>query len=92
MTATAISNNHSSHDQQIADVMAFLALRHPAVFTAILTLFPEWIGVQWDGSWVDTDKMGVDPEWAMWLTDAIEETGLVQWSDGEPWLVERTVR
>ena len=41
----------------------------------------------WDGSWLDLDAMGVDPEWVDELVRAIEDTGEVEWIDGEPFLV-----
>ena len=31
----------------------------------------------------------IDPEYGCWLIDAIENTGLVWWEDGEPWAGER---
>jgi hypothetical protein len=83
-----LSNNHLSHDQQVADAMAYLALTHPQHFASIVADFPEWANVQFDGSWINTTAMGVDPEWPMWLTDAIEQTGRVRWDDGEPWAVK----
>jgi hypothetical protein len=82
---TAVSSGHFSHDQQLADAMTYLQDCWPGDYAAVLAAFPEWERVQWSGSWVDTDAMGVDPEWSSWLTDAVEETGRVWWSDGEPW-------
>lgn len=86
MTArTAISDNHASHDTQMVDAMQYLALTAPDAFQKLVAEFPEWSHLRFDGAWVDTHAMGVDPEWAMWLTDAIEVTGLIVWDDGEPW-------
>ena len=36
-----------------------------------------------DGSWLNTEAMGVDPEFSSWLIDAIEDTGYAVWEDGE---------
>jgi hypothetical protein len=83
-----LSNNHLSHDQQVADAMAYLALAHPHHFASILAHFPEWTNIQFAGSWFDTEAMGVDSEWPMWLTDAIEDTGVIRWDDGEPWTTD----
>jgi hypothetical protein len=83
----AISDSHLAHDQQIADAMAYLALCHPAEFTKILVDFPEWIAVEFNGACIDWWTMGVDPDWSMWLTDAIERGGRIRWDDGEPWTV-----
>ena len=70
---------------QTADAMNFLETEAPAQFLAILAEFPEWNQRVWSGSWLDTDAMGVDPEWPMWLVDAIEEHGTLWWEEGEPW-------
>lgn len=83
---TALSSNHLSVDQQVADVMNYLDSNHPTVYEKIVVEFPEWVnGLSWNGSWFDTATMGVDVEWGSWLTDAIEATGLVIWEEGEPW-------
>ncbi len=49
--------------------------------------FPELERIVWDGSWFDLDAMGVTPEWVDELVRAIEDTGEVEWIDGEPFLV-----
>lgn len=54
---------------------------------AIRREFPELDALVWDGSWLDLDAMGVDPEWVDALVWAIEDTGEVQWIDGEPFLI-----
>lgn len=54
---------------------------------AIRREFPELDSLVWDGSWIDTEAMGVDPEWVDELVRAIEDTGVVQWIDGEPFVV-----
>jgi len=84
-TRVALSDNHASHDIQMVDAMQYLALTAPAAFQQIVAEFPEWNQLRFDGAWVDAAAMGVDPEWPMWLTDAIEATGHVVWEDGEPW-------
>lgn len=54
---------------------------------AIRREFPELDSLVWDGSWLDLDAMGVEPEWVDDLVRAIEDTGVVQWIDGEPFVV-----
>lgn len=54
---------------------------------AIRREFPELDALVWDGSWLDLDAMGVDPEWVDELVREIEDTGEVEWIDGEPFLV-----
>lgn len=77
-----ISSNHLSQDQQVSDALDWMRVTHPTAYAAVRRHFPETL--QWSGSWIDTDAMGVDCEWSSWLCDAIEETGLVLWIDGEP--------
>lgn len=86
-TATTISSNHYSVDQQAVDAMSFLEHHHPSAYSAVIEQFPEWGGLQFAdwSSWFDTEAMGVDVEWGSWLVDAIEDTGFVFWEDGEPW-------
>ena len=81
----SISSGHYSHDTQVSDAMSFLETHHPEAFAEVLAKFPEWPDRKWEGSWLDTDAMGVDVEWSSWLCDAIENTGLVSWWEGEPW-------
>lgn len=83
----AISSGHYSHDTQVADAMSYLASEHPTEYARILVDFPEWESRKFGefSSWLDTEAMGVDPEYSSWLADAIEATGLVQWFDGEPY-------
>ena len=49
--------------------------------------FPELERIVWDGSWFDLDAMGVEPEWVDELVAELELTGVVQWIDGEPFVV-----
>lgn len=85
MNATAISSNHFSVDQQVEDAMTWLRDFRPGHYQTILGDFPEWEDRVFNGSWLDTEAMGVDPDWSSWLIDAIEATGLVTWWEGEPW-------
>ena len=85
-----ISSNHWSHDMQVIDAMKYLHDEHPDIYAKILAEFPETVvdgkfSVPMDGSWIDTVAMGVEADWSSWLTDAIEDTGVVAWIDGEPW-------
>lgn len=83
-----ISSNHYSHDMQVVDALNYLRGAHIEAYSEIRRVFTEdivWEG--FGGSHLDTDAMGVDAEWSSWLTDAIEDTGLVIWEDGEPWAI-----
>lgn len=80
----SISSNHYSADTQASDALDWLRVNHPTVYSEVRKNFAE--PIQWEGSWFDTDAMGVDQEWGSWLVDAIEETGLVMWIDGEPYV------
>jgi hypothetical protein len=81
----ALSSNHASHDQQVADALAWIRAEHPGDYAAIVDRFPEIPHAIFDGAWYDYELMGVDVEWSSWLTCALEDTGLVQWEEGEPW-------
>lgn len=86
----ALSSDHFSVDAQVEDAMFYLEHNHPDEFARIVEKFPEWntrtMGEH--SSWFDTESMGVEPDWSSWLVDAIEDTGLVLWEEGEPWLIE----
>ena len=86
---STISSNGYSHDQQVHDALAYLEHNHEDVYLKLLREFPEASPSRliWEGSWFNTERMGVDVEWSSWLCDAIENTGLVTWEDGEPWSV-----
>jgi hypothetical protein len=86
-TMQALSHNGFSVDLQSSDALDYLRNEHPLAALQVLAGFPEWFRVEWEGSWFDTEAMGVDPEWGCWLADAIEATGLVYWEEGEPWAV-----
>ena len=81
----AISDNFVSVDDQINDALLWMEREEPAWYLRIIQDFPEAVDIRWDGSWMDTEAMRVDGEWPMWLMDAIEMTGKVYWSDGEPY-------
>ena len=86
-TREAISSNHFSVDLQAQDAMDWLEVNHLDAYGNVLKGFPEWPYRVFDGSWLNTEAMGVDPEFSSWLIDAIEDTGYVVWEDGEPWAV-----
>lgn len=76
-----ISSNQWSTDLQACDAMGWLKEHHPKEYAAIAAEFPTHQlppGETW------FHALGCDPEYGDWLVDAIEDTGLVQWIDGEP--------
>lgn len=86
MTAyVALSSCGASHDMQLVDSLEFLRSEYPDIYAGILSRFPEYDGAELDGSWFDTEALGVEPDWSSWLTDAVEDTGIVRWEDGEPY-------
>ena len=80
----SVSSNSFSVDQQIFD--ALTNLKHET-FLDIVKKFPEITNVQWSGSSIDWEAMGVDQEWSMWLLEEIEQSSDIQWIDGEPFMV-----
>lgn len=80
-----LSHNGFSVDLQAEDALYYIASEYPEVYNDIKQGFPEIENIKWDGSWIDTESMGVDPDWPCWLIDAIENTGLVWWEESEPW-------
>ena len=84
---TAISNNGFSVDMQAQDALNFLEDFHPEAHREVLAALPEAGCLLFDGSWFDTDAMGVDIEFGSWLVDAIEATGKVLWEEGEPFAI-----
>lgn len=80
-----VSFNGFSTDLQIQDALEFIEFEYPDVWQQIGDEFPEIMELQFDGSWMNTDSMDVDPEWPNWLADRLEDTGLVFWEEGEPW-------
>ena len=89
--AHTISSNGYSTDQQVVDALDYLRINHPAEYSDVRRRFPENIILPDDSAWFDTDEMGVDIEWSSWLADAIEDTGLVTWDDGEPYATNQSV-
>lgn len=86
MTAyVALSSCGASHDMQLVDSLEFLRSEYPDIYAGILSRFPEYDDAEFDGSWLDTETLGVDPEWSSWLTDDVESSGVVMWEDGEPY-------
>lgn len=83
--AHTLSSNGFSHDMQVVDVLDYLRIEHADEYTAIRKFFPETIIM--DGASMATEAMHVDIEWSSWLTDRIEEGGLVTWWEGEPWAI-----
>lgn len=82
---TAISSNAFSLDLQLADAVARL---DPKEHEGFLAAFPEWEGLLWSMSHVDTEASGIDPEYISWAVDWIEAHTDIYWEDGEPWLDE----
>ena len=83
----AISNNHFSLDLQAQDALNWLEDFHPEAHAKVLAELPEAGCLLFEGSWFDTDAMGVDIEFGSWLVDAIEQTGKVMWEEGEPYAI-----
>lgn len=81
----AVSSNHYSAETQMVDALDFLKEAEPGTYATLLKAHPEIDRIETDGAWLNTDKMGVDVEWGSWVIDAIEDTGLIWWEDGEPW-------
>lgn len=89
MPRESISSNHFSVDQQLADAVGCLTDEQRAAFDAE---FPEWANATWSMSHVDTDAMGLDPEWTSWIIDWIEANTDIYWEDGEPWIKAQGLR
>jgi hypothetical protein len=92
-TMITLSSNHYSVDDQANDVLSWLTDPENAAlagfsWSAFTTEFPEWQHAVWSGAWLDTDAMGVDPEFMSWVIDWIERNSRVTWDDGEPYLLE----
>lgn len=87
----ALSSNHFSVDDQIADVISYLSLSDIYIRTMedeFTSEFPEYNSLVWSGSWVDTEASGVDADYMSWVADWLEAHTPVMWSDGEPYLIE----
>ena len=61
----------------------FLKEGYPAEYQAILSRFPGIERIYWSDPWQNI-TLDVDPDYSSWLADAIEDTGLITWMDGEP--------
>jgi hypothetical protein len=85
----ALSSNGFSHDMQVDDVLDYLrGTVAEGDYNNIIHKFPEVDKRILEGGWFDTDAMGVEAEWSMWVTDYIEESFEVFWWEGEPWVLE----
>ena len=83
---TTVSSNSFSHDQQVDDAWSWLRGEMPEDdWDLLVEKFPEMERIVWSGSWFDVEAMGVDVEYTSWVADALEETGLILWQDGEPY-------
>lgn len=88
---TALSNNHSSYDDQVADVVSWLSNddKHKDMMQEeFLAEFPEYNTLEWSGAWVNGDASGVDDDYMCWVSDWIDSHTLVYWEQGEPWIGE----
>lgn len=81
-----ISSNHWSHDTQVSDAMNWLRVNHPAEWSTINRDFDGIVSLSSNFTEFCEQYPDVDPEHGSWLADAIEDTGLVQWIDGEPYV------
>jgi len=79
----SLSSDHFSHDDQVRDVVNWLDEPSRVKF---LAAFPEWDRLVWDGSWLEPEASGVDPEYTSWVCVWLEQNTAVYWSDGEPWI------
>jgi hypothetical protein len=86
----ALSNNHSSFDNQVADVVSWLSNQpqYADLMERRFTQndFPEYNSLVWEGSWVDTEASGVEPDYMSWVAEWLEDKSPVYWEDGEPWI------
>lgn len=83
-----ISSNHFSGDLQARDALDYLRLNHIEAYCEVRKHFPETFVFGEYSGWFDTDAMGVDEEYGSWLCDAIENTGIITWWEGEPVVLE----
>lgn len=87
-----LSNNHSSVDDQTADVISYLSngtdeqQRLMAEFTVE---FPEYNSLEWH-SWShpDLELAGLDPDYMSWVRDWLDNHTSVVWIDSEPVILE----
>lgn len=77
-----VSSNHFSHDQQVWDALQYLKENHHENYLEIrVHLSAEYHC----GEWVLYGATQ-DPEYGSWLCDAIEDTGIIEWWEGEPFV------
>lgn len=85
----SLSSDHYSTDTQAADVLSWLSNHEDKELRDLsdrfVTEFPEYNGLVWGMSNVDTEASMVDPEYMQWVVDWIEQNTPVMWDDGEPW-------
>ena len=88
-TKHTLSSNAFSTDQQACDVVAWLRLNHPEQYVEIAKKF-HVLFIPSNASHFEEEQFeyGWNPDYGSWLVDAIEETGLVLWIDGEPFALE----
>jgi len=85
MTTTTVSHNGFSHDLQVMDALDYLRGVLPEEdYGNLVRPFGELGRLVWQGSWVDAEATRCDPDFMAWVADAIEQTGLVFWQEGEP--------
>lgn len=85
---TTVSANSYSHDQQVDDAWSWARGEMPEDdFDLLIAAFPEMERIVWEpgNTWFDTEAMGVDQEYTSWVADALENTGIIRWEDGEPY-------
>ena len=85
-----LSSNAFSVDDQTADVLSYLSNAPLSRFDEdeFDKAFPEYNGLTWSGSWVDTEASGVDVDYMSWVRDWIENNTDVTWWEGEPVILE----
>jgi hypothetical protein len=82
---TTISSNGFSHDTQVQDALDWLQQHHEADWTRITTANPELTRLDWEGSWVAAEEMGLDVDFMSWVADELENTEWIIWDEGEPY-------
>lgn len=85
---TTVSANSYSHDQQVDDAWSWARGEMPEDdFDLLVREFPQMEHITWEpgNTWFDCEAMGVDPEFTSWVADALENTGVIRWEDGEPY-------
>lgn len=82
---TTVSSNGFSHDLQVMDALNWMETEHNDEWETLVRRLPEVTRLVWEGSWVDTDATRCDPDFMSWVADALEDTGFIEWEDGEPY-------